>query len=73
MDSSAGKPEYSHTQKALLCLLVYALAAVFVALGWFVQDAPIPWLFPPIGLLMLVVAASFHHLKVEDHQSGFNA
>jgi hypothetical protein len=58
---------YSHTQKAPLCLLIYALAVVFLALGWFVQDAPpIPWLFPPIGLLMLVVAASFHHLTVED-------
>jgi hypothetical protein len=58
---------YSHTQKAPLCLLVYALAAVFLALGWFIQDAPpIPWLFPPIGLLMLVLAASFHHLTVED-------
>lgn len=58
---------YSHTQKAPLCLLVYALAVVFLALGWFIQDAPpIPWLFPPIGLLMLVIAASFHHLTVED-------
>jgi hypothetical protein len=58
---------YSHTQKAPLCLLVYALAAVFLALGWFIQDAPpIPWLFPPIGVLMLVIAASFHHLTVED-------
>ena len=58
---------YSHTQKAPLCLLVYALAVVFLALGWVVQDAPpIPWLFPPIGLLMFVVAASFHHLTVED-------
>jgi hypothetical protein len=58
---------YSHTQNAPLCLLVYALAAVFLALGWFIQDAPpIPWLFPPIGLLMLVVAASFHHLSVLD-------
>jgi hypothetical protein len=67
MEALAEKPEYSHTQKAPLCLLIYALAAVFVALGWFVQDAPpIPWLFPPIGLLMLVVAASFHHLTVED-------
>jgi hypothetical protein len=58
---------YSHMQKAPLCLLIYALAAVFLALGWFVHDSPpIPWLFPPIGLLMLVVAASFHHLTVED-------
>ena len=58
---------YSHTQKAPLCLLIYALAIVFLALGYFVQDAPpIPWLFPPIGVLMLVVAASFHNLSVED-------
>ncbi len=58
---------YSHTQKAPLCLLVYSLAIVFLALGWFIRDAPpIPWLFPPIGVLMLVIAASFHHLTVED-------
>ena len=58
---------YSHTQKAPLCLLIYALAVVFLALGFFVQDAPpIQWLFPPIGLLMFVLAASFHHLSVVD-------
>lgn len=58
---------YAHTQRAPLCLLVYALAAVFLSLGWFVRDAPpMPWLFPPIGLLILVIAASFHHLTVED-------
>jgi hypothetical protein len=61
------RPRYSHTQKAPLCWLVYALAVVFLALGWFAPDAPpLPWLFPPIGLLMLVVAASLHHLTVED-------
>jgi len=60
-------PGYSHTQKVQLCLLIYALAVVFLALGWFVQDAPsIQWLFSPIGLLMLVLAASFHHLSVMD-------
>ncbi len=58
---------YSHTQKAPLCLLVYTLAIVFLGLGWMIRDAPpIQWLFPPIGLLMLVVAASFHHLSVVD-------
>jgi hypothetical protein len=58
---------YSHTQKAPLCLPVYAIAVVFLGLGWFVQDAPpIQWLFPPISVLMLVIAASFHHLTVED-------
>jgi len=61
------EPAYRHRQRAPLCWLVYALAVVFLALGWLVQDAPpIPWLFPPIGLLMLVVAASFHHLSVVD-------
>ena len=58
---------YSHTQKASLCLLIYALAVVFFASSYFVQDAPlIPWLFPPIGVLMLILAASIHHLTVED-------
>jgi hypothetical protein len=58
---------YSHTQKSPLCVLIYALALVFLGLGWFVQDAPpIRWLFPPIGLLMFVLAASIHHLTVID-------
>lgn len=61
------RPEYALTQKSPLCLLIYALAVVFLAVGWFVRDAPpIPWLFPPIGLLVLVLAASIHHLAVED-------
>lgn len=67
MTTAATNPEYSHTQKAPLCLLIYALAVVFFALGCFVQDSPpIQWLFPPIGVLMLVLAASFHRLTVED-------
>ncbi len=68
MKAEPTTPGYSHTQKAPLCLLIYALSVVFLALGWFVQVAPpIPWLFPPIGLLMFVLAASFHHLSVVDH------
>jgi hypothetical protein len=67
MTSNTKTCGYSHTQKAPLCLAVYILAAVFIALGWLVQDAPpIQWLFPPIGLLLLAVAASFHHLTVVD-------
>lgn len=67
MTTAAMTPGYSHTQKTPLFLLIYALAAVFLALGWFVQDAPpIRWLFPPIGMLMFVLAASFHHLSVVD-------
>lgn len=67
MTTDTTTPGYSHTQKAPLCLLIYALALVFFVVGYFVQDAPpIQWLFPPIGLLMLVLAASIHHLTVED-------
>jgi hypothetical protein len=61
-------PRYSHTQKAPLCLVIYALGVVFIVLGFTVEEAPpIQWLFPPVGLLMFLVAASFHHLTVEDH------
>ena len=67
MTTATTTPGYSHTQKAPLCLLVYTLAIIFLALDWFVQDAPpIQRLFLPIGLLMLVVAASFHHLSIVD-------
>ena len=67
MNEPAEITTYSHLQKAPLCLPIYVLAVLFLALGWFVQDAPpIPWLFPPIGVLMFVLAASFHHLTVVD-------
>jgi hypothetical protein len=69
MTDPATAPGYTHTQKAPLCLLIYMLAVVYLALGWFVDDAPpIRWLFPPLGLFMLVVAGSFHHLTVEDQE-----
>ena len=65
--AEAIRPQYTHTQKAPLCLLIYALAVAFLAVGYFVQDTPpIQWLFPPIGVAMLLLAASIHHLTVED-------
>ena len=61
------KSSYRHVQHAPLCLLLYVLAVVFLVLGLVMNtEPPIPWLFPPIGLFMLVLAASFHHLTVED-------
>jgi hypothetical protein len=61
-------PEYSHTQNAPLCVLIYALAIGFLLVGFFAGDAPpIQRLFPSFGLLILVLAGSFHHLNVEDH------
>jgi hypothetical protein len=65
MTTETTTPGYSHTQNAPLCLLIYTLAVVFLALGWLFQDIPpIQWLYPPIGLMMLVIAASLHHLTV---------
>ena len=63
----SNKSSYKHVQHAPLCLLLYFLAVVFLVLGLVINtEPPIPWLFPPIGLFMLVLAASFHHLTVED-------
>lgn len=60
-------PSYKHVQYAPLCLLLYVLAVMFVVLGWVLKDEqPFPWLFPPIGMVMLLLAGSFHYLKVED-------
>jgi hypothetical protein len=58
---------YRHTQRAPLCLLVYGTAIMFFVLGWLLRNEPvIQWVFPSVGLLMLVLAGSFHHLTVED-------
>ena len=55
---------YRHTQRAPLCLLLYALAVVLFVVGWLLHDVPpFRFLYPP---LILVLAVSFHHLTVED-------
>jgi hypothetical protein len=58
---------YSHTQKSPLCLLVYSTAIGLCIGAWFSRDEP------PIGVVLgvvaigsLLLAASFHHLTVED-------
>ena len=62
-----GDGSYRHTQRAPLCLLIYGLALMFLGLGWVLRNEPtIQWVFPIVGLLMLVLAPSFHHLTVED-------
>ena len=64
---------YRHTQRAILCLIVYATAGIFVALGWALWNEPhLRWLFLSMGLLLVVLGTSFHHLTVEgkrDHLS----
>jgi hypothetical protein len=71
MTTDMTTPGYSHTQSAPLCLLLYATAVLLLVVSLAVPDEPpIRWLFPPLGLLVLVVAASFHHLAVEDRGDG---
>ncbi|TWU40639.1 hypothetical protein [Novipirellula artificiosorum] len=58
---------YNHTQRSPLCLLLYALGFMFLILSWVLRNEPvIEGMFLFIGVLMLFLAASFHHLKVED-------
>lgn len=67
MTAEPNTPGYSHRQSAPLCLLLYAAAALFLVLGWLLSTEPlIRGLFPSIGGLLAVVAASFHHLTVAD-------
>ena len=62
-----GNASYQHTQRAPLCLLIYATGIIFLILSWVLRDErPIRWGFPIVGLLTLILAASFHHLTVED-------
>ena len=62
-----GEHSYRHTQRAPLCLLVYAVGVVFLVISWFLRAEPVvQWTFPLGGLMMLILAASFHHLTVED-------
>ena len=63
----SNKLSYKHVQHAPIYLLLYGFAIVFLVLGLVLNtEPPIPWLFPPIGLVIFVLAASFHHLTVED-------
>lgn len=58
---------YHHTQRAPLCLLLYGLAIMLLVLTWVLRQEPVlVWVFPVTGLVVLVLAASFHHLTVAD-------
>lgn len=58
---------YQHTQRAPLCWILYALAVLEFALAWICRQQPfLPWLFLGIGVLVLTLATSFHHLAVMD-------
>ncbi|MGN6545813.1 MAG: hypothetical protein ACTHK7_12240 [Aureliella sp.] len=59
------EPAYQHTQRAPLCLLLYALAALEFLLAAAMRNEPaMLWLFVAVGVLVLVLAAAFHYLRV---------
>jgi hypothetical protein len=58
---------YWHRQAAPLCLLLYALASVFLWIGYNLRHEPVASIVMPLaGVINLVLAASFHHLTVAD-------
>lgn len=61
------KDSYRHTQSSPLYIVIYSMAILFfVLVGVLRDETAIQWVFPPVGVLMLCLAGSFHHLKVED-------
>lgn len=65
--SMSHEPAYQHTQWAPLCLILYALAVLQFVYAWMLPHQPsTPWLLVPIGMLMLILAACFHYLRVTD-------
>jgi hypothetical protein len=58
--------EYSHTQKAPLCLILYGSAFLCFVLAWEVGDAPGIFIAAGVGLLIAMLAPAFHHLTVVD-------
>ena len=65
--SASPATSYHHTQKAALYWMFYALVPVFligaVSLS---HEPPVAIILSVVGMMMLVVAASFHHLTVVD-------
>ena len=57
---------YSHTQKAPLCLILYASALLCFAFARIVGDTLGIYIAGAVGLLIALLAPAFHHLTVED-------
>ena len=45
-------PEYTHTQNAPLCLILYGSALLCFVLGWWVGDLPGMYVAGGVGLLI---------------------
>lgn len=59
--------EYSHTQRAPLCLLLYGFGVFCGLLLWSVDDSVGIVLCASFSLSFAVLGGAFHYLKVEDN------
>jgi hypothetical protein len=65
--TEAKQPGYSHTQKSLLCLLIYGTAIALAIGAWFTRGVfSIAFIFVGGAVLTFVLGMTFHHLAVED-------
>ena len=58
--------QYAHTQTAPLSLLVVATGIAMFVGAWFVPEQAVQIILVVSGVLMLLLAVSFHHLTVRD-------
>ena len=64
--SATTTPGYLHTQKAPLCLILYGSALACIVLAWTIRDTPGIFIAGGVGLLIALLAPTFHHLTVVD-------
>src|ERR1022692_2990732 len=55
-------PEYSHTQTAPLCLILYGSALACIALALMIGETPGIYVAGGVSLLMVLLDPCFHHL-----------
>jgi hypothetical protein len=66
MTTNSAIPEYSHTQKAPLCVILYVSALACLIPAFIIGETPGIYIGGGVGLLIALLAPAFHHLTVED-------
>ena len=67
MNAPAPSSGYQHTQPGPFHFLLYAIGLAMLVGAWFAHDEPVAlWVLSIAGVVMWVLAFSFHHLTVED-------
>lgn len=66
MKANSRIPEYSHTQRAPLSLILYAFSLACFSLAWKIGDTLGIYIAGGVGLLIALLAPMFHHLTVKD-------